>query len=491
MNMQRQHLLKITSFRCYSNSPLENLLSRGPKKYTFFDYLNIWLRSFSPNRLETLHDELTSMMLPKSTFGSINIKNKKVTIDKEGNYINEFLLEQNNDDNKPTKHVVFLHGYGASAGAFSRNFGIIDMLKDLNCNYKIHFLDNITFGLSSNPKIKSSFFRPIIKKSPRIKLNDFKPTVKKDLRRRYYKLIDSYEVDVDEFKKYKLEFIPALQELEVFYLKALDSWRHESGIDKIDFLVGHSFGGYWSASYALAHPERISNLILLSPVGMERNAEAVTTPIEQITQQPMKPSLDPTSYQFLSRLPILLREHINKWYHYVPYLPMLAKFMGPWGVSTFYHMRYARLFKVNYVIKHLGGHSSVCKNEPEFLTGSDEECDLLFEYLYNSITCGSHSDIYIKYLLTPSTTSKWPLYDKFVDCPKNASSQLFKLHLVYGEFDFMDTEAGIRLIQQLNSCYPKVIPSEFHQIPQGGHNLYLDNPFHTNDTLYLIIKGDD
>ena len=129
------------------------------------------------------------------------------------------------------------------------------------------------------------------------------------------------------------------------------------------------------------------------------------------------------------------------------------------------------------------------KNEADLLKGSDEECDLLFEYLYNSITCGSHSDIYIKYLLTPSTTSKWPLYDKFIACPKK--SQLFKLHLVYGEFDFMDTEAGIKLIQHLNSHYPKLISSEFHKIPQGGHNLYLDNPFHTNNTLYLIIKSDD
>lgn len=489
MNLQRQHLLKVTSFRCYSNRSLENVLSRGPKKYTFSNYLNIWFRSFSPNRLKILQDELTSMMLPKSVYKSVNIKNKKVEIDEEGNYINEILLEQKYDNHKPTKHVVFLHGYGASAGAFSRNFGIIDKLKDLNYNYKIHFLDNITFGLSSNPKIKSPFFRSIIKKSPKLKLNDFKPTVKKHLHRRYYKLIDSYEVDVDKFKKYKQDFIPALQDLEAFYLKSLDSWRHKSGIEKIDFLVGHSFGGYWSASYALAHPERVSSLILLSPVGMERNAEAVTTPIEQITKQPIKPTLDPTSYQFLSRLPILLRDHISKWYYYVPYLPRLAKFMGPWGVSKYYHMRYARLFKVNNVIKHLGGHSHVCKNEADLLKGSDEECDLLFEYLYNSITCGSHSDIYIKYLLTPSTTSKWPLYDKFIDCPKK--SQLFKLHLVYGEFDFMDTEAGIKLIQQLNSHYPKLISSEFHKIPQGGHNLYLDNPFHTNNTLYLIIKSDD
>ena len=31
--------------------------------------------------------------------------------------------------------------------------------------------------------------------------------------------------------------------MEKYYIEAIENWRIESKIDKIDYLIGHSFGG--------------------------------------------------------------------------------------------------------------------------------------------------------------------------------------------------------------------------------------------------------
>ena len=40
-------------------------------------------------------------------------------------------------------------------------------------------------------------------------------------------------------------------------------------------LVGHSLGGYLSARYAIAYPDRVEKLVLLSPVGVPELPEEV------------------------------------------------------------------------------------------------------------------------------------------------------------------------------------------------------------------------
>ncbi|KAG7191729.1 uncharacterized protein KQ657_002865 [Scheffersomyces spartinae] len=468
--------------------------------------MEIWLRSFQKGMVQTLQNKLVELQVNPAKYVNHDIRweNKKVAVDEQGNWINEIVFELKSQQDKPVKHVVFLHGYGAALGCFARNFQLINLFKDTHYNYKIHFLDNITFGLSSNPKMAND---PLnhnwVEKCAPIKVidNDL-PTDSKKLYKKYYKLVDEYHVDTERFEEYQATFKPIVKLLEDFYCGAIDLWRKNSGIEKIDYLIGHSYGGYWSGSYAVRYPDNFQNLVLLSPVGVERHCHAVTNNLlrnegAQITNDEtlvsLKPSLDPTSYNFLSRIPILGLKHINYWYYVQPFLPRLLKWLGPWGVQKYYQMWYLKLFKINKVINSLGGGAKLFKSENDLVYGTNTEVRLLIEYLYNTTIQGSNSDIYIKHLLTPSTVSKWPLYDKYFQYFQNGHKfrDDQKITVAYGQFDFMNAEAGEKLIQLIQHNMVTPQNAKVVSIREGGHNLYIDNPFDTNTLLHLIVAADD
>lgn len=452
----------------------------------------IWWRSLKKSNLQILQNNLIQLMVPKSNKENQNftIENKKVKIDEEGNYLNEVCFSIGTNRPGPAKEVAILHGYGASLGCFARNFQLINKFSDYEHPVKIHFLDNLSFGLSSNPKIKSSRISHWkIPQTPKMILNDpDQPTDPKKLYNKYYKLIDSFEMDAEEFSKYKDKFQPIMKDLENYYLSAIDLWRKASNINALDLLVGHSYGGYWSGSYAVRYPRCVKQLVLLSPVGVERHANAVTKPLTASKGlQTIKPSLDPTSYTFLSRLPILSKQTIWKWYYLQPFLPRLLKWMGPWGVQKYYDMWYMKLFKINKLIEKHGGPEKMLKNENDVVYGTNQEIHTIIEYLYNSITNGTYSDIYVKNLLTPSTNSKYPLYDKLMEfySTSDSANGPSAVHFLYGQYDFMNKEAGEKLVKAINASQENT--AHFHSVSEGGHNLYIDNPFEVNDLIHNIL----
>ena len=58
-------------------------------------------------------------------------------------------------------------------------------------------------------------------------------------------------------------------ESETQLVICIEEWRKKMEIDKI-ILLGHSFGGYLAASYALQYPEHLEGLILVDPWGMNQ-----------------------------------------------------------------------------------------------------------------------------------------------------------------------------------------------------------------------------
>lgn len=69
----------------------------------------------------------------------------------------------------------------------------------------------------------------------------------------------------------------AREEGEAFYTDALELWRAAEGIGAY-VLVGHSFGGYLAACWALAQPQLVRRLVLVGSAGMELSNRACLGP---------------------------------------------------------------------------------------------------------------------------------------------------------------------------------------------------------------------
>lgn len=59
------------------------------------------------------------------------------------------------------------------------------------------------------------------------------------------------------------------------FVKMLDEWRAAIGLNEPFILLGHSFGGFVSAAYALRHPEHVKQLVLIDPWGFGRRPKNI------------------------------------------------------------------------------------------------------------------------------------------------------------------------------------------------------------------------
>lgn len=51
----------------------------------------------------------------------------------------------------------------------------------------------------------------------------------------------------------------------------------------------------------------------------------------------------------------------------------------------------------------------------------------------------------------------------------------------------MNSEAGEKLVKLLNE---NKVGAKYYEINEGGHNLYIDNPFDTNQKIFEIVLQD-
>ncbi|KAK6115260.1 hypothetical protein DH2020_007529 [Rehmannia glutinosa] len=343
------------------------------------------------------------------------------------------------DGKEGTPTLVMVHGYGASQGFFFRNF---DALAN---HFKVIAIDQLGWGGSSRP--------------------DF--TCK------------------------------STEETEAWFIDSFEEWRKAKNLSNF-ILLGHSFGGYVAAKYALKHPEHVQHLILVGPAGFTSETEhksewltrfratwkgAILNHLWESNFTPQKLLLilvasyvidiikemdidgNPVSGFAIGHVVVLIwrkkgwegkgDDGVWQWRSQSERVGGL----GPWGPDL---VR-------KYTSARFGSYSD------ESVLNEDES-RLLTDYVYHTLAAKGSGELCLKYIFSFGAFARKPL----LHC---ASEWKVPTTFIYGVQDWMNYQGAQEARKHMN------VPCEIIRVPQAGHFVFIDNPsaFHSA-TFYACRK---
>lgn len=226
---------------------------------------------------------------------------------------------------------------------------------------------------------------------------------------------------------------------DTFFNEMVNDWMKQQHLKKIN-LVGHSYGGYFSFHYWLKNPDAVNKLILLSPLGVEKNIWSVNNIV--LSKQEYDIDKDPLSWTYLPdrKAPKFFLKHQWK----------LFMAMGPFGVKllrNFFERRF--------------------RND-----------DKLFQkYCFENAYLQSDTNLELSTILFNTFfTNYMTSYDPILDYGDALETRKNDIKILYGQYDWMDKRCA----------------SEFKNhaiIPNAGHNLNLDNPEDTGKEIVSFLKN--
>lgn len=287
----------------------------------------------------------------------------------EPRFINTVTFDSKVDDS-PT--IVMVHGYGASQGFFFRNFDALAR------RFRVIAIDQLGWGGSSRP--------------------DF--TCK------------------------------STEETEAWFIDSFEAWRKAKNLDSF-ILLGHSFGGYVAAKYALKHPEHVQHLILVGSAGFS----ADTDMSERLTE-------------FRATWKGAVLNHLWE-SNFTP--QKIVRGLGPWGPNL---VR-------KYTSARFGSYAS-----GELL--NEEESKLLTDYIYHTLAAKGSGELCLKYIFSFGAFARKPLLH-------SSSEWKVPTTFIYGKEDWMNYQGAQEARKNMK------VPCEIIRVPQGGHFVFIDNPsgFHS------------
>ncbi|GLT57951.1 hypothetical protein SLA2020_308840 [Shorea laevis] len=291
------------------------------------------------------------------------------SVSNEPRFINTVTFD--GKEGSPT--LVMIHGYAASQGFFFRNFDA------LASRFRVIAIDQLGWGGSSRP--------------------DF--TCK------------------------------STEETEAWFIDSFEEWRKAKNLSNF-ILLGHSFGGYVAAKYALKHPEHVQHLILVGPAGFS-------------------PESDPISER-LARFRATWKGAILNHLWESNFTPQkLVRGLGPWGPDL---VR-------KYTTARFGLYSS-----GDVL--NEEESRLLTDYVYHTLAAKASGELCLKYIFSFGAFARMPLL-------KSASEWKVPTTFIYGDDDWMNYQGAQEARKQMR------VPCEIIRVPQAGHFVFMENPsgFHS------------
>ena len=214
---------------------------------------------------------------------------------------------------------------------------------------------------------------------------------------------------------------------EMDLVDAIESWRKGVGLQKFD-LLGHSFGGYVAAAYAIKHPGYLNRLILLEPYGFSDKTD--------------------------------LMEKVPFWYKYSFKLMHMAKInpMAPMRVS-------------GPLGKLLISNQDELKKKFEPMLGA--EAREITNYLYHCNALKASGELIFKQLCTSELNVKRPIILRASEFDPQ-----IKLSIIYGQLSWIHKESEENLKKRFpaNQLDHKIIA-------EAGHHVYSDKPSELNSYI--------
>jgi pimeloyl-ACP methyl ester carboxylesterase len=223
-----------------------------------------------------------------------------------------------------------------------------------------------------------------------------------------------------------------------FFMDGLEAWRKAEGVERF-VLCGHSMGGQIAARYALAHPERVDKLVMVSPAGMAARPDNA-------------PSINSSyTYRFIA------------WAWERGATPHgLMRTLGPFASS--WSATYAQR---RFATAEAPGTSGL--SEPEKMA--------LGAYIHHTLAGKGCGEFALPLLLAPGAHAREPLV------PDLAQLKM-PLAFIYGEKDWMDYRHGVAACRALPAGRTSLA-----RVENAGHNPMLENSPRFVELLLAALHG--
>lgn len=239
----------------------------------------------------------------------------------------------------------------------------------------------------------------------------------------------------------------SVETAEAFFVESLESWRSKNNIEKMT-LAGHSMGGYLSVAYCEKYPERVDQLLLLSPVG-----------VPEETQE----DRDRRNARYLNSYP--------RRFLYGLFGSLWESGTTPGSIMRSLTEYRGRALVEGYVQKRL----------PSIRDPTEQA--VLSDYMYlGSILPGS-GEYFLNRILDPGALAKKPCLRRI---PKLG---VRKVSFLYGTHDWMDVRAGLGVRELCRNAGGRCPDVQVYQVPKAGHLLMLENPEGFDAAVVLAAGG--
>ncbi|CAB9524549.1 acylglycerol-3-phosphate O-acyltransferase [Seminavis robusta] len=301
-----------------------------------------------------------------------------------------------NINNKTETPLVLLHGYMNAAAYFYRNLvGLTHFFQT------VYSLDMLGWGMSSRP--------------------DFQ-----------LQLCDSKD---------------EIFATEEFFVESLEAWRKANNIPKM-ILAGHSMGGYMGIAYCEKYPQRVERLILLSPVGVPEEDEAVIQRRQAQRQSSWR-------YWALSEVAYFI-------FQYSSAGSVFRKMPASWGENMV----------LTYVQKRMPSISD------------PQEQQAIAEFLVANNRLPGSGEHCLNKVLEMGAFAKRPMEYRIPDL------RVPSVAFLYGDHDWMDPKGGLKVQAKCRRNNATTSPDiTVYSVRNAGHLLMLENWQELNAGVILGAGG--